>query len=130
MQLIYNVNNCLSYLIERYQRVTIDGASYEWRRTESRVLQDSVLSPILFSYLYKWYIWRYSLWSFNFADESLLLDEVVAPTVSVDQLNWDLYSVLKWAGKWLVTMKKIKSMIFSSKVNKRNHLPGFFPLTI
>ena len=67
---------------------------------------------------------------FLFADDSLLLDEVVATTVSAVELNCDLYSVLKLASKWLVTMKKTKSMIFSSKVNKRNHLPVFFPLTI
>ena len=66
---------------------------------------------------------------FLFADDSLLLHEVVSPTVSADKLNCDLMSsVSTLASKWLVTMnvKKTKSMVFSSKVNKPIHLPLFF----
>ena len=47
---------------------------------------------------------------FLFADDSLLLDEVVSPTVSADKLNCELMSsVSTLASKWLVTMNVKKT---------------------
>ena len=106
--------------------MTNDGASSDWRRTESGVPQNSVLDHSFFLIYINDISDDISSDLFLFADDFLLLDEVVSPTNSADKLNCDLSSVLKCASKWLVPKKKTKSMIFSSKVNKPNHPPGFF----
>ena len=60
---------------------------------------------------------------FLFADDTLLLEEVVSPETSAHELNRDLQVISDWSDRWLVTLNasKTKSMIFSSKQVKPVH---------
>jgi hypothetical protein len=78
-----------SYLTERYQRVTIEGTSSDWARIEAGVPQGSVLGPIYINDLAD----NVSSTSFLFADDSLLLDEVISPIDTANKLNNDLDSI-------------------------------------
>ena len=112
-----------SYLTERYQRVTIEGTSSDWACIEAGVPQGSVLGPLLFLIYINDIADNVSSTCFLFADDSLLLDEVISPIDTANKLNNDLDSISMWADRWLVTMNanKTKNMIFSSKLNKPLH---------
>ena len=112
-----------SYLTERYQSVTIEGTSSDWARIEAGVPEGSVLGPLLFLIYINDIADNVSSTCFLFADDSLLLDEVISPIDTANKLNNDLDSISMWADRWLVTMNanKTKNMIFSSKLNKPLH---------
>ena len=112
-----------SYLTERYQRVTIEGTSSDWARIEAGVPQGPVLGPLLFLIYINDIADNVSSTCFLFADDSLLLDEVISQIDTANKLNNDLDSISMWADRWLVTMNanKTKNMIFSSKLNKPLH---------
>ena len=107
-----------SYSTERYQRVTIEGTSSDWAPIEAGVPQGSVLGPLLFLVYINNITNNISSTCFLFADDSLLLDEVISPIETVNKLNSDLDSIVTWTNQWLVTMNadKTKHMIFSSKL--------------
>ena len=79
----------VSYLIDRYQRVIIDGANSDWRSTESRVVPQGS-GPLLFRIYINDISDDISSDLFLFADDSLSLEELFSPTVSADKLNCDL----------------------------------------
>ena len=121
----------VSYLIDRYQRVIIDGANSDWRSTESRVVPQGS-GPLLFRIYINDISDDISSDLFLFADDSLSLEELFSPTVSADKLNCDLmYSVSTLASKWLVTMNVKKTKAWFSQLRLINlFIPLFFCLTI
>ena len=112
-----------SYLTERYQHVAIEGTSSDWTPIKAGVPQGSVLGPLLFLvYIYN-IVDNITSACFLFADDSLLLDEVISPIETANKLNSDLDFIVTWANQWLVTMNadKTKHMIFPSKLTRPFH---------
>ncbi|CAB3995430.1 Hypothetical predicted protein [Paramuricea clavata] len=95
-----------NYLTERYQRVTIEGMSSDWARIEAGVPQGSVVGPLLFLIYINNIADNVSSTCFLFADDSLLLDEVILQIDTANKLNNDLDSISMWADRWLVTMSE------------------------
>ena len=112
-----------SYLRDRRQRVTIEGGNSDWTRIEAGVPRGSVLGPLLFLIYINDFPTNISSTCFLFADDSLLMDEVITPVDTSNQLNGDLNVISDWASRWLVTMnpKKIENIIFSCKLVKPLH---------
>ena len=116
-----------SYLSDRKQGMVIEGVHSDWRNIEAGVLQGSVIGPLLHVFL----IYINDLLSsvnsncFLFADNCVLLEEVLSPSICASRLTYDLASISSWANRWLITMNgaKTKSMIFSSKRVKADHPP-------
>ena len=112
-----------SYLLDRCQRVTIEGENSDWTRIEAGVPQGSVLGPLLFL-IYIDFPTNISSTCFLFADDSLLMmDEVITPVDTLNKLNGDLNVISDWASRWLVTMnpQKTENIIFSCKLVKPLH---------
>ena len=83
-----------SYSTERYQRVIIEGTSSDWAPIEAGVPQGSVLGPLLFLVYINDIADNISSTYFLFADDSLLLDEVISPIDTANKLNSDLDSIV------------------------------------
>ncbi len=65
-----------SYISDRYQRVTIDGAGSGWERIEAGVPQGSVLGTLLFFIYINDTPDTVASTCFLFADDTLLMDKV------------------------------------------------------
>jgi hypothetical protein len=112
-----------SYLLDRRQRVTIEGENSDWTRIEAGVPQGSALGPLLFLIYINDFPTNISSTCFLFADDSLLMNEVITPVDASNKLNGDLNVISDWASRWLVTMnpKKTENIIFSCKLVKPLH---------
>ena len=97
-----------SYLIDRYQRVTIQGVNSNWGKIEAGVPQGSVLGPLLFLIYINDLPQGISSDCFLFADDSFLLEKITSPSDSAQKLNYDLRSNSTWANQWLVTRNTTK----------------------
>ena len=98
-----------SYLLNRKQRVVIEGQSFHWRTINSGVPQGSVIGPLLFLiYIYDIADDLASL-PLIYADDTTLFEIVDEPAASAGRLNSDPNMISEWADKCLVTMNPVKS---------------------
>ena len=98
-----------SYLLNRKQRVVIEGQSFHWRTINSGVPQGSVIGPLLFLiYIYDIADDLASL-PLIYADDTTLFEIVDEPAASSGRLNSDPNMISEWADKCLVTMNPVKS---------------------
>jgi hypothetical protein len=114
-----------SYLTDRQQRVTINGARSPWGKILAGVPQGSVLCPLLFLIFINditHVIRRCNIRLF--ADDTCLFIEVDEPTEAADILNQNLQQIQEWADKWLVSFSppKTKELLISNKA-PRDHPP-------
>ena len=114
-----------SYLTDRQQRVTINGARSPWGKILAGVPQGSVLGPLLFLIFINditHVIRRCNIRLF--ADDTCLFIEVDEPTEAADILNQNLQQIQEWADKWLVSFSppKTKELLISNKA-PRDHPP-------
>ena len=120
-----------SYLTGRQQRVIIEGTSSEWKNIKAGVPQGSVLGPLLFLIYINDIATNISSDCFLFADDSLLMEEVISPVDSANKLNNDLSTISAWSNQWLITMnpEKTETMIFTCERDKPFHPPLYMTNT-
>ena len=116
-----------SYLIDRHQRVVINGACSEWKYTNAGVPQGSILGPLLFLIFINDIVENIQSSIYIFADDTSLLSPIENPVSTFETLNNDLQKLYNWANQWRVTFnaKKTEYMIFSYK-NKLPNYPSLF----
>ena len=89
-----------SYLIERKQRVVLNGMASDWCNINSGVPQGSVLGPLLFLiYINDLENGIKSSIKF-FADDTSLFSIVENPITSAVNINNDLKLISRWATQW------------------------------
>ena len=120
-----------NYLLDRKQRIIINGESSEYFPIESGVPQGSVLGPLLFLiYINDLETDIKSNIRF-FADDTMLFSIVFDPVTSAISLNNDLSSIQKWAHQWKMEFnpdptKQATEVLFSVKKSKPVHPPLWF----
>ena len=116
-----------SHLLNRKQRVAIEGQCSDWRSINSGVPQGSVLGPLLFLIYVNDITDDLTSLPLIYADDATLLEIVEDTALSAGHLNSDLNKIAVLADKWLVTMNPLKScnVVFSLKRNKQVHPPLF-----
>ena len=120
-----------NYLMNRYQRVVLNGSVAEYSMINSGVPQGSVLGPLLFLiYINDLEINIKSQVKF-FADDTMLFSIVKDPVVSALELNNDLLTVSNWAFQWKMEFnpdpnKQATELLFSQKKIKPIHPPLYF----
>ena len=112
------------YLIDRQQRVCINGQYSDWGNIRAGVPQGSVLGPLLFLVFINdlTEVVNYSNIRM-YADDTCLFVNVDNRQIAADNLNIDLHSIQNWADQWLVSFSptKTKSLIISNKHDLLNH---------
>ena len=120
-----------SFLNDRYQRVVINGQHSDLAPILARVLQGSILRPLLFI------IYRNDLPdNLNslvklFADDTSLFSTVHDPTLSAKILNDDLSRISEKEHRWKMLFnpdinKQAQEVIFSRKNTKNDHPIVYF----
>ena len=116
-----------SYLTDRKQRVVLPGAESEWTYIRAGVPQGSILGPLLFLLFINDIVDEIGCHIRLFADDTSLYITVENPDMAAELLNIDLDKIMKWAKKWLVLFKPVKteSFLASRKLIKPLHPPLF-----
>ena len=120
-----------SYLIERKQRVVLNGMASDWCNINSGVPQGSVLGPLLFLiYINDLENGIKSSIKF-FADDTSLFSIVENPITSAVNINNDLKLISRWATQWKMSFnpdptKPAEEIIFSHKRHPIDHPPIYF----
>ena len=120
-----------NYLINRKQRVVLNGCKSEWGDIQSGVPQGSVLGPLLFLiYINDLEVGIKSKVKF-FADDTSLFSIVKDPTISANDLNHDLELISNWAYQWKMSFnpdpnKQAVEIVFSRKLNPIDHPNIYF----
>jgi hypothetical protein len=115
-----------NYLLDRQQRVGLNGQFSEWGKIKAGVPQGSVLGPLLFLIFINDLTHIASKCKIRlFADDTCLFIEVDDPLEAATDLNNELSLIEEWADKWLVTFSppKTKEMVLTKRKVKRNHPP-------
>ena len=124
-----NLLNLLSnYLLNRMQRVVINGVQSEWEAIFSGVPQGSVLGPLLFLIYINDLTDNINSKMKLFADDSSLFVRVNNVNMTHEQLVGDLRTINNWANQWKMEFnpditKQAIEVIFSSKYKKESHPP-------
>ena len=108
-----------NYLLNRNQRVVLNGSLSNYSVIESGVPQGSVLGPLLFLIYIKSNI------KF-FADDTMLFSLVKSPVITAEDLNHDLAIIKHWVHQWkmefnLDPTKQATKVLFSCKEVCPNH---------
>ena len=115
-----------NYLLNRKQRVVLNGSHSEYSVIESGVLQGSVLGPLLFL-IYINDLERNIKSNINFfADDTSLFSTVKSPVISAEDSNHDLAIIHQWAHQWKMEFnpdptKQATEVLFSCKKVSPNH---------
>jgi len=120
-----------SYLINRKQRVVINGSCSDYFSIESGVPQGSVLGPLLFLIYINDLEQDIKSRIKFFADDTMLFSIVYDSLTSANELNHDLRVIQKWAYQWKMEFnpdptKQATELLFSCKKNKTVHPPLIF----
>jgi hypothetical protein len=117
-----------SYLVDRKQRVVINGDTSDPKHLECGVPQGSVLGPLLFLVYINDITDDLESDCFIFADDTSLF-EIVKKNIhrATDLLNRDLDRINSWCNKWLIriNVSKTKCMLFSRKRQPTAALPMY-----
>ena len=116
-----------TYLLNRYQRVVLNGTESNWKSLEAGVPQGSVLGPLLFLVYINDLTDNISCDMRLFADDSSLFTCVKGVNLTHDKLVKDLQAVTSWAYQWKMVFnpdmsKQAIEVIFSCKKHKPDHL--------
>ena len=120
-----------SYLLNRKQRVALNGSYSNYANIESGVPQGSVLGPLLFLvYINDLESNIISNVKF-FADDTMVYSVVHDPHKTASDLNHDLGIINKWAYQWKMSFnpdpnKQATEILFYSKNKHVDHPPLFF----
>ena len=114
-----------NYLLDRKQRVVINGCCSDWRNVCAGVPQGSILGPLFFIIYINDIVADINSSIKLFADDTSLYIIVDDPVDAAETLNTDLSKIHDWSMKWLVKFNpdKTESMIVSRKSNRPLHPP-------
>ena len=124
-----------NYLLNRKQRVVLNGTYSDYSIIESGVPQGSVLGPLLFLiYINDLEINIKSNIKF-FADDTMLFSIVKDPVISANDLNHDLNIIRQWAHQWKLEFnpdptKQATEVLFSCKKSSPKHPQLLFNGTV
>ena len=121
-----NLHNLLrSFLLNRMQRVVLNGKCSHWQLIKSGVPQGSILGPLFFLVYINDLADNVNCRIKLFADDTSLFLVVRDVANASFELNKDLESISLWGWQWkmLFNVKKTKEVIFSSKRSKPQHPP-------
>ena len=115
-----------NYLLNRCQRVVLNGTTSDWKRLHAGVPQGSVLGPLLFLVYINDLTDNISSQMRLFADDSSLFTKVEGVEQTQEKLDNDLKTVTSWAHQWKMVFnpdisKQAIEVIFSCKKNKPAH---------
>ena len=115
-----------NFLINRQQRVLLNGCASEWEYLLSGVPQGSVLGPLLFLVYINDLTDEISSNMRLFADDSSLFARVQGVESTHEMLLHDLEKITTWAHQWKMQFnpditKQAIEVIFSHKINKPIH---------
>ena len=123
------LNIIKSFLLNRKQRVTIDGKYSEWANVQAGVPQGSILGPILFL------IFINDLTELVESDIKIFADDTfifrIVDQFSSEILNRDLNKITAWAWQWKLVFnpdisKQAVEIVFSTKKIKSILVPLIF----
>ena len=115
-----------NYLLNRKQRVVLNGSCSNFSLIESGVPQGSVLGPLLFL-IYINDLERNIKSNVKFfADDTMLFSIVKDPLISASDLNHDLDIIYQWAHQWKMEFnpdptKQATEVLFSCKKSRPHH---------
>ena len=115
-----------NYLLNRKQRVVLNGLGSDYLPIESGVPQGSVLGPLLFLVYINDLENNIKSNIKFFADDTMVFSLVHDPKTSFDDLNNDLITIQQWAYQWKMEFnpdpsKQAIEVLFSSKRSKPVH---------
>ena len=115
-----------NYLLNRHQRVVLNGKESNWMSLKAGVPQGSVLGPLLFLVYINDLTDNISSEMRLFADDASLFTCVKGVTQTHDKLEKDLLTVTQWAYQWKMVFnpditKQATEVIFSCKNKKPVH---------
>ena len=125
------LNTLADFLINRTQRVILNGQYSSWVKVEAGVPQGLILRPLLFLIYINDLSENLASNPKLFADDTSFFSVVKNVDASNIDLNNDLKKISKWAFQWKMNFnpdptKKAQELIFSCKVQTTNHPPLFF----
>ena len=124
-----------NYLINRKQRVILNGSTSNYSNIESGVPQGSVLGPLLFLVYINDLERNIKSNVKFFADDTMLFSIVDDPKISANDLNHDLDVIHQWALQWKLEFnpdpnKQATEVLFSCKTSNPSHPQIMFNGTV
>ena len=119
------------FLVNRKQRVVLNGQVSSWNNVKAGVPQGSILGPLL-SLIYINYLPKgLSSNTKLFVDDTSLFSIIHDSSTMRNELNDDLVKISNWAYQWKMSFnpdpnKQAQEVIFSRKTKKLNHPPLTF----
>ena len=115
-----------NYLLNRKQRVVLNGSFSDYSVIESGVPQGSVLGPLLFLIYINDLESNINSNIKFFADDTMLFSIVKSPVISAEDLNHDLAFIQQWAHQWKMEFnpdptKQATEVLFSCKKVSPKH---------
>ena len=116
------------FLVNRKQRVVLNGQVSSWSNVKAGVPQGSILGPLLFLIYINDLPKGLSSNAKLFADDTSLFSVIHDSSTTRNDLNDDLVKISNWAYQWKTSFnpdpnKQAQEVIFSRKTKKLNHLP-------
>ena len=120
-----------NYLLNRKQRVVLNGQSSNWANINAGVPQGSVLGPLLFLIYINDLPEGLESNVKLFADDTSIFSVVNDTNKSCTELNSDLSKINDWAYQWKMSFnpdpnKLAAEVIFSHKIKPDSHPPIYF----
>ena len=111
-----------SFLLNRRQRVLINGASSEWCDVTSGVPQGSILGPLLFI-IYINDIGKGSSSHTGLCADDCTISKEVTSYQDCLSLKDDLNSLSRWANKWQLALNTSKCKVMC--ISRKRNIPTF-----
>ena len=117
-----------SFLLDRRQRVVVNGTTSEWKEVTSGVPQGSVLGPLLFVLYINDLpdVIKNGSGIYLFADDTKLYKSI-SSTTDCESLQKDLFEMQKWADMWLLKFHPDKCKVM--KLGNKNQTVFQYALT-
>ena len=119
------------FLVNRKQRVILNGKVSSWANVKSSVPQGLILGPLLFLFYINDLPKGFSSNAKLFADNTSLFSVIHDSSTTRNELNDDLIKTNNWAYQWKMSFnpdpnKQAQEVIFRRKTKKKNHAPLTF----